>query len=176
MSCLRRTLFYWGWLKTTSGGVLAERAQMRVQIVMLKRAFYSTLAVTLLLALALLQVGAIVDHHFPERQADHMHIYFDPDVPSHVHPYQVDHVHSHSQPDGQLILGGSQPTSAARDMVYIASNNGIYRSFTSSTLPLTSASLDFPDQGDNSPLFAGDRHDRVPSEAFITPPEKPPRE
>ena len=70
--------------------------------------------------------GPILDHHFPERQHDHAHIYLAKAVPHHNHPYQAAHVHSTGSGDSNTTaasVSSTQPPPG--DIVFLLSGEGM---------------------------------------------------
>jgi hypothetical protein len=65
--------------------------------------------------------GPLLDHHFAERQHDHVHVYPGRVTPDHAHPYEQPH--SHFRDDRGTNGADDLPPddSTPRDIVYLAS-------------------------------------------------------
>lgn len=107
----------------------------------LKRRFLlRLLAVAAAIALFLSFYGPLLDHHFTERLAEHVHIYLGAVSAEHVHPYEVPHSH------GEWAEASSLPESATRsegEIIFLppdeeAAPGSQYNSFTPALLSLTS--------------------------------------
>ena len=69
--------------------------------------------------------GPMLEHHFAERQFEHVHIYTGPTVPEHVHPYETPHSHSlrrhtHDKAD-DVLVDSSSKSAPSRDILYFTS-------------------------------------------------------
>ena len=143
---------------------------------MLPRVFQSASLATLLFAMAVALLGPILDHHFAERQANHVHIYSGPVDPSHVHSYETPHDYLHAR-DGleASAEGPSSGDSPPDDIVYLTSNKEMLLFFDSVAAPTVYAAFAFLDSEDE-PLISGiSSDDKIPPEAIIVPPQRPPR-
>ena len=127
-------------------------------------------------ALLLSFSGPLLDHHFAERQHDHVHIYLGPAAPDHAHPYEVSHVHSHVH-DASDVATGSSPSGhpAPGDIVFLTSHDAVGQDFAPVTAPVIQGAAVFPDLGDGGSVFSLAHSNAVPPEAFVPPPKKPPR-
>ena len=135
-------------------------------------------------------IGPVLDHHFPERQHSHTHIYFGPSASDHGHQYQETHPHSHilskqrvthkSHIDAQLKqVGGGAVNFAPRSdsthdkIVYLTSTDGIGQQVAARIMPVVQASAIFADS--DLFFFTFAHYEQFLNEAFAAPPEKPPR-
>ncbi len=128
-------------------------------------------------ALMLPAFGPMLEHHFAERQLEHVHIYVGPAVPDHVHPYETLHSHSprHSYDKADDVFRDSPSKSAtSQDIVYFTSQEGSEQGFAPFSTHLLRGDVFFPDPPDDW-FLSSLAHDDLPLEAFIPPPSKPPR-
>ena len=133
-------------------------------------------ALAALYALFLSFFGSVLDHHYAERQSDHAHIYLGRVVPDHVHPYEAPHTHRPTQEaDGGTSSHAPLSDKAPNDTMYLTSYNGMGQVFPQLTVPSIHLALNFPEPEDNHFAFDIPEDDTLFQEAFITPPEKPPR-
>jgi hypothetical protein len=131
----------------------------------------AALAVLLLL---LPSFGPVLDHHFAEWEPYHEHIYLGSTLPKHLHSYEMPR--SHGQKTAAPASGNTAPDSSSPDgIVYLTSYDGIGETLTFPVFPLLHLALVFPELENNQFVFNTASNDRIPSEAFIAPPKKPPR-
>ena len=128
-------------------------------------------------ALFLPVFGPMLEHHFAERQLEHVHIYVGTAVADHVHPYETLHSHSpshtHDKAD-DVFRDSSSKSAPSQDIVYLTSQEGSEQGFTPFSAPSLRGDVFFPDPPDDW-FLSTLAHDDLPLEAFIPPPEKPPR-
>jgi hypothetical protein len=69
----------------------------------------------------LMSLGPLVDHHFPERNPFHLHLYFDAAAPhlGHSHLYQSSHDHNSHSHDSSGTRGNVEKT------VYLSPSDGL---------------------------------------------------
>ena len=114
--------------------------------------------------------GPLLDHHFPERQPHHAHVYLGSVVPDHVHPYQApdhDHGHHHSHDAGGGFEHGG--------IVFLTSSDGVGQSVTAATIQMGQESLAFPIPGGNPLGYAGPLDAPPLRDALVSLSKKPPR-
>ena len=126
--------------------------------------------------LFLLFLGPLLDHHYAERQPDHAHIYLGQFAPDHIHPFQAPHTHFYTPEanDGTSASALSSDETPS-DIVYLASYDGMGQVFTQLTVPSIHLALNFPAPEDHYFAFDAAGDDSFYQNAFIAPPEKPPR-
>ena len=129
-----------------------------------------------LYALLLSFYGPALDHHYAERQSNHMHIYLGHVIPNHVHPYEAPHNHFYTQEAKDKTSNRAQVSNKVPiDTVYLTSYDGMGRVFTQYTVPSIHLAPNFLFSKDHRPVFATPRDDRSFQEAFIAPSKKPPQ-
>ena len=129
-----------------------------------------------LYALLLSFCGPALDHHYAERQSNHVHIYLGHVIPNHVHPYEASHAHFYTQvADGKASGYAPLSDKVSNDIVYLSSYDGVGQVFTPLTVPSIHLTLHFPEPGDNHFTFGAAGDDTLYQEAFIAPPKKSPR-
>ena len=126
------------------------------------------------LLLLLYSVGPVLDHHFAERQPDHTHIYLGTTLPRHVHPYEEPHSHS-QEATTSTSHNAASGSNTPQDMVCLTSYDGIGQTLTSPTEAPLHLAIVFPDPGNDQFAVSTAGNDRIPPEAFIAPPKRPPR-
>jgi hypothetical protein len=128
-------------------------------------------------ALMLPVFGPMLEHHFAERQLDHVHIYSGPTVPDHVHPYETPHSHSPGQTHNKaddVLRDSSSKSTTSQEIVYLTSQEGSERGFGPFSTPLLRGDVFLPEPPDDW-FLSSLAHDDLPFETFIPPPETPPR-
>ena len=133
----------------------------------------STLALLVVLSLALSWMGPMLDHHFAERHPGHQHIYLGAANPEHSHDFRPFHSHN---PLGALLSATEQPPlNAADGIVFVAPVSGSAYGIADITVPVSAQSIT---------LGAGDyaalpgyriRREAAPPGASVAPPTLPPR-
>ena len=113
------------------------------------------------LALASPTVGPLLDHHFAERQPDHVHIYSGERVVDHVHPYGLGHSHHSDLPNHPSTGSGH-----TEGIVYLTSDEGAGPGFISLTAVSMNVETSFPDLGDSSLLLRLGHPDHPLTESF----------
>ncbi len=132
----------------------------------LQRCLASLMMVGLLL---LPPLGAALDHHFPERQPDHEHIYLGRVTPSHFHDYQIPHSHHPPEEGG----GGGAPAPRHKDVVYLTSYSARAQSLAMLDTVVAQEAPPFQTQEGEGLLVPAARTP-PPLRALLAPPWKPP--
>ena len=122
------------------------------------------------LALALPSVGPLLDHHFAERQPNHVHVYFGERIVEHVHPYGLVHSHHPDIPNSPATRTGN-----ADGIVYLTSGDAVGPGFLFLTVVSINTDLVFPDSGDSPLLLSLADQDHPLTEFFLSVPKRPPR-
>ncbi len=131
---------------------------------------------SVILTILLFYCGPLLDHHFVERQPFHTHIYFGPRLLEHIHPYEVPHVHNHSHPAANSASDASSQDSVPAGLImYMAVNDGLVLGLSMFAIDLIPAAFAPLDREDSRLAFRLLAEDRLFQDAFIPPPEKPPR-
>ena len=121
------------------------------------------------LALASPSVGPLLDHHFAERQPDHVHIYRGERIVEHVHPYGLAHAHDTRQKQQPAIGSGH-----VAGIVYLISPDASGPGSISLNAGSVSTEISFSDFGNSLlQLRSGDSDDPL-TEIFSRVPQKPP--
>ncbi len=132
-----------------------------------------SLALVLVVALALTSLGPMIDHHFVERHPGHAHLFFSPADFSHSHDFQRSHDHHGSWMYGP-VPGQSKGAEAA-GVAYFMPNDGIGYGAVDLTIPFVERPhLLFEDDVPGIFGSAGDPY-AVLTEATVAPPKRPPR-
>ena len=132
-----------------------------------------SLALVLVVALALTSLGPMIDHHFVERHPGHAHLFFSPADFSHSHDFQRSHDHHGSWMYGPVP---GQPDRPATDgIAFFMPNDGIGYGSVDLTIPFMGQSLLFPEGDATGMLGAAGGPDGVLTGTTVTPPMRPPR-
>lgn len=135
-------------------------------------------------------IGPVLDHHFPERQHSHAHVYFGPSASDHGHEYQGTHPHSHPPSEQGVtyqdhidvklnqVAGGAAIVASLSDsipdkIVHLTAADGIGQQASARIMPIVQASAIFADP--ELFLFMHSHHEQFLNEVFVAPPAKPPR-
>jgi hypothetical protein len=144
-------------------------------LVVVRRASLALAMGLALLVLFLPTVGPLLDQHFAERYFNHAHLYLGSPRPHHLHFYQE--LHARLYGPGAVPISSDNSTRGSGDgIVYLTSydgagSGGAYISLSQSQ----SASLALPGPDENGLLLGFSGAVRVPPEAFVPPPDKPPQ-
>ena len=130
-------------------------------------------AIVLVLSLALLPFGPMLDHHFAERHPGHHHLYLGMADSQHGHDFQSSHVHDDSwmyeQP--KAVDGGYDPSG----IVFLFPGDGMGIGSADMAVPPVKRSVRFPG-GDRAALLnMTDVNAAVLIGTSIAPPTRPPR-
>ena len=139
---------------------------------------YRLLVVAASCALFLPFFGPMLDHHLAERYPYHTHLYLAGQTPEHVHFYETEahlRLQSH-QPTRSIANGPGRVGPVPDGVVYLTSYDGAGLGSVSLAAASTHVALVFPDQSDGRLLLALVSQESLPLEAFVAPPDKPPRE
>lgn len=131
-------------------------------------------------ALLLQLYGSLLDHHFVERDPNHLHLSVGHFVREHKHPYETPHTHAHVNSDV------NQTTEAPRALVSIETQHpdGVVflcaydvssQGFAQPTAPPINQTAHFPEAQEVPRFFGNPDRDSLFQEAYVPPPEKPPR-
>ena len=126
-------------------------------------------AMLALVALTMLSVGPLVDHHFAERQFHHAHLFPSGSLPEHQHSLEIGHHHP-ADYNGDPVGQG-----ATVEGVYLTSTDAAGPGIATMIPAATGVSPVFPDSGGQLFLFGKGDGDNSLSEAFPGLPKKPPR-
>ena len=124
-------------------------------------------------ALFLPFIGPMLDHHFPERQYGHVHVYLGPAVSDHGHPYEKPHFHSQPHDEAGGETGASSLGGTASGIIYLISDDGMGQEPAAPSAPMVRVAAIAPSPDSLVIKFGHD--DDILDEAFIAPPKKPPR-
>lgn len=116
-------------------------------------------------------LGSALDHHFPERQPDHEHIYLGQVALSHVHDYQMPH--SHQRP-GQGSGAGRVSTPQHKEVVYLTSYSALAQGLAMLNNVLAQEAPPFH-TWEGEGLLVPAARTPPPLRALLAPPWKPPR-
>lgn len=118
----------------------------------------------------------LLDHHFAERQPIHMHLYFGPVNPDHLHSYPAPHAHLHGLESLGVQPGEAAPGhKAPNGTVSLASHDAITQSLVGFSVTCFGVAADFLTP-DDAPYSLAPRGDEVfLDDAFLAPLKKPPR-
>lgn len=139
----------------------------------LESIYYPIITSALLFALMVGLMGAALDHHFPERQPGHTHLYLNAVSQNHVHPYEVPHGHPGDSLGGHFS-GFSLGNSSTDGILYFAADGGLHSTFDSFISSPIHLSVVFDDLQGHEPLWGFSNNENVLPEAFIAPPKRPP--
>lgn len=131
------------------------------------------LCLLLVLAIALLSLGPMLDHHFAERHPGHRHFYLGSADSSHPHGYQESHVHDSSWAYGSD--GSWAGMSEVDGIVFLMPNDGAGHNAADITIPMAVQSLRFGGGEGNRPSIGRDEAFTALSGASISPSVPPPR-
>jgi hypothetical protein len=120
--------------------------------------------------------GPMLDHHFVERQPYHDHIYFSPEGSDHIHFYEDHVIHPHLHPasrpkTGEVVDGATR----SADVLYLTATDGAGQNPAAFATTALHADLAYPELDDGYFRLGLTDRDRLPPEAVIPPPKKPPR-
>lgn len=118
----------------------------------------------------------ILEHHFAERQPNHVHLYLGQVVPQHVHSYEIPHTHPRL-PEADNARSQEAPESAPApdSIVCLTNNDGMTQSGVQFTVPCSHLSRGFPNPEDSSLTFGIPATDAILQDAYLPLPKKPPR-
>ena len=139
----------------------------------LREAATQLLCLLLVLAILLLSLGPMLDHHFAERHPGHQHFYLGSADQSHPHGYQESHVHDSSWVYGSD--GSWEGNSGPGGIVYLMPNDGAGHSAADITIPMAVQSARFGGGEGNRPPTGRDESATALSGASISPSVPPPR-
>ncbi len=139
----------------------------------LESIYYPIITSALLFALIVGLMGAAFDHHFPERQPGHTHLYLDAVSQNHLHPYEILHSHPVDSLGGHFS-GFSLGKSSTEEILYFAPDGGLHSTFDSFISAPIHLGVVFGDLQDHGSLWGFSNNENVPPEAYIAPPQRPP--
>ncbi|MBM3925218.1 MAG: hypothetical protein FJ320_04415 [SAR202 cluster bacterium] len=128
-------------------------------------------AASIAASLILTSFGPALDHHFPERNPFHLHLYPHTSSPpsSHSHPYQAPHshtAHSHDSPESNAF---------SSETVYLSPSDGISRAVSMTPpIPAEQAPM-YSDGGIADNLFPLPSDNLLQYTSHISLAKKPPR-
>lgn len=118
----------------------------------------------------------ILDHHFAERQPNHVHLYLRQVVPQHVHSYEIHHTHPRlPEADNARSQGSPESNPAPDGILCLTNNDGMTRGIVQLTVPFQHLSIGFPNPEDSSLTFGIPTAGAILQDAYLPLPKKPPR-
>ena len=130
------------------------------------------ICLALVVALALLTLGPMFDHHFAERHPGHHHLYLGPAPDEHDHGFAQYHTHRALWLTTSAALEADGPEEAGA--VYFSPSDGTAARAVHLTLPLFAPSLIL--YGDDARILpTTSATSAVLSGTTIAPPKRPPR-
>ena len=139
----------------------------------LREAAVQLLCLLLVLAVALVSLGPLVDHHFTERHPGHQHFYLGSADLSHPHNYANSHVHRDSWMYG--AVGSQEGGGGANGVVFLMPNDGAGHGTADITVPMTMRPVRFGSDEGNRPPSAPLEVDTGFSGLSTSPSVPPPR-
>ena len=125
------------------------------------------LSIAAVLALLASSFGPLIDHHFVERQHNHVHIYLGSNEPNHVHAYDAAHIH---HPTELLPVEGPSDQT-----VFLTSTDATGSVGASQIAVSAEVELDISPLGDANSILAFPDGENPLTESFVALPKKPPR-
>lgn len=120
--------------------------------------------------------GLVLDHHFAERQPEHMHLYLGKVTPNHAHPYEVFHTHSSAHEADNTNFQETPKSDPAPDgIVYLTSRDGVSQSLAQLAASSIHPSSDFHSLDEPSNTFSIPTDDTNWRDPYLALPKKPPR-
>ena len=130
------------------------------------------LCLLLVLAIALVSLGPLVDHHFAERHPGHQHYYMGSADLSHSHDYENSHLH---QSWVYRSSESSKGAGGAGGVVFLTPNDGAGHGAADIAVPVTMQSVRFGSaDGSRPPTVHADAENSLGA-ASVSPSVPPPR-
>ena len=156
---------------TASASLRAQDINCRGSLI--RETAVQLLCLLLVVAIGLLSLGPLVDHHFAERHPGHQHFYLGSADPAHSHGYEDSHGHRSS-----WVYGAAVPSDAGREpygIVFLMPNDGAGHGAADIAVPVALQSVRFGSAAGNLPPGGADDVETALSGASVTPSAPPPR-
>ena len=127
----------------------------------------------LALAIALVSLGPLIDHHFAERHPGHQHFYQGSADLSHPHSYENSHPHRYSWV--YSTLGSAEEGLEANGIIFLMPSDGIGLAAADIAVPMTIQAVRFGGTEGNGPPGPHAEAEMALSGAPVAPPAPPPR-
>ena len=135
-----------------------------------------SLSLILVVAIALMSLGPMLDHHFAERHPGHQHVFLGAADSSHSHTFDKSHAHYGSWMYGPAPSSfSSSPSGESASIIFLMPNDGAGNGATDIVAPVMMHSALLTNTDEARPLCSSCEAGHILNSATVLPSTPPPR-